>query len=81
MKTPDCIKTFSYALVNLLNPLGLVLILGSFYFQSSYNDYNSEIEDLRKEVLNIRLDNKIGFVSPARRNEAPVCCTAVENVI
>lgn len=57
MKTPDCIKTFSYALVNLLNPLGLVLILGSFYFQSSYNDYNSEIEDLRKEVLNIRLDN------------------------
>lgn len=25
--------------------------------------------------------NKIGFVSPARRNEAPVCCTAVENVI
>ena len=26
-------------------------------------------------------ENKIGFVSPARRNEAPVCCTAVENVI
>ena len=25
--------------------------------------------------------NKIGFVSPARRNEAPVCCTTVENVI
>ena len=26
-------------------------------------------------------ENKIGFVSPARRYEAPVCCTAVENVI
>ena len=25
--------------------------------------------------------NKIGFVSPARRYEAPVCCTTVENVI
>ena len=25
--------------------------------------------------------NKIGFVSPERRYEAPVCCTTVENVI
>ena len=32
-------------------------------------------------LLNGYYDNKIGFVSPARRNEAPVCCTAVENVI
>ena len=26
-------------------------------------------------------ENKIGFVSPERRYEAPVCCTTVENVI
>lgn len=32
-------------------------------------------------VASLERRNKIGFVSPERRNEAPVSCTAAANVI
>ena len=47
------------------------------------SNYNKSIK-LRCVVCGSDSDfehNKIGFVSPERGYEAPVCCTTVENVI
>ena len=47
---------------------------------SELNVYDS-LEVVRAYMQASADGNKIGFVSPERRNEAPVCCTAAANVI
>ena len=46
--------------------------------------YGGDMPEAQFEELIDDMDfyhNKIGFVSPERGYEAPVCCTTVENVI
>lgn len=53
-----------------------------FYADVEYKD--STLGDCSIQNVEIRYEhgyNKIGFVSPERGYEAPVCCTTVENVI
>ena len=41
----------------------------------------TENAQILETIIECKHQNKIGFVSPERGYEAPVCCTTVENVI